>query len=89
MRAKYPSYSVGDVAKELGKRWEQCTARSKFEQLAAKDRARYEKVCSFTNYIFVIAVPWLQKPVFFQKKPNPLCLIGFLVKPSFCRKAPT
>jgi len=44
VRAKFPSYSVGDVAKELGKRWEVCTNRSKYEQLAAKDRQRYEKV---------------------------------------------
>lgn len=43
VRAKYPSYSVGDVAKELGKRWEACTSRSKYEQMAAKDRQRYEK----------------------------------------------
>jgi len=46
VKAKYPSYTVGEVAKELGKRWEQCTARAKYEQMAAKDRARYEKVCS-------------------------------------------
>jgi len=47
VRAKYPNYSVGDVAKELGKRWEACTSRSKFEQMAEKDRQRYEKVCPF------------------------------------------
>ena len=35
---------VGDVAKELGKRWEQVKERSRFETLAAGDRARYEKV---------------------------------------------
>lgn len=34
---------VGDVAKELGKRWEQVKERSRFETLAAGDRARYEK----------------------------------------------
>jgi len=44
VRAKFPSYSVGDVAKELGKRWEVCTTKPKYEQLAAKDRQRYEKV---------------------------------------------
>lgn len=43
VKAKYPSYTIGDVAKELGKRWEACTSRAKFEQLAAKDRQRYEK----------------------------------------------
>jgi len=33
------------VAKELGRRWNQCTddQKSKYEALAAKDKARYEK----------------------------------------------
>jgi len=54
VKAKYPSYTIGDVAKELGKRWEACTSRAKFEQLAAKDRQRYEKVslCKNTYYMF-------------------------------------
>lgn len=43
VKSKYPSMSVGDVAKELGKRWEACTNRAKFEDLAAKDKARYER----------------------------------------------
>lgn len=39
--------TVGDVAKELGKRWNEASAemRQKYEQLAAKDKARYMKVC--------------------------------------------
>ena len=38
--------TVGDVAKELGRRWQLCSAdaKSKYEALAAKDKARYEKV---------------------------------------------
>jgi len=37
--------TVGEVAKELGRRWNECTEdqKSKFEALAAKDKARYEK----------------------------------------------
>ena len=54
VKAKYPSYTVGDIAKELGKRWEACTNRTKFEQLAAKDKQRYEKVSSFSNHSFVL-----------------------------------
>jgi len=40
-----PDSSVGDVAKELGRRWNDCTEdqKSKYEALAAKDKARYEK----------------------------------------------
>jgi len=37
--------SVGEVAKELGRRWNACTpdVKGKYEALAAKDKARYEK----------------------------------------------
>jgi len=37
--------SVGEVAKELGRRWGNVTSelKSKYEALAAKDKARYEK----------------------------------------------
>jgi len=37
--------SVGEVAKELGRRWNEITDtdKSKYEALAAKDKARYEK----------------------------------------------
>jgi len=37
--------TVGEIAKELGRRWNECTEdqKSKFEALAAKDKARYEK----------------------------------------------
>ena len=40
-----PDASVGEVAKELGRRWNECTddQKSKYEALAAKDKARYEK----------------------------------------------
>lgn len=38
-----PSYSIGDVAKELGRRWEKCPNRPKFDALAKADKARYEK----------------------------------------------
>ena len=41
--------TVGDVAKELGKRWNEASSdvRAKYEALAAKDKARYSKVCCF------------------------------------------
>lgn len=44
MRAIHPGHTVGDVAKELGKRWEVVTDRSKFERLAGEDKKRYEAV---------------------------------------------
>jgi len=40
-----PDSGVGDVAKELGRRWNACSdsEKAKYEALAAKDKARYEK----------------------------------------------
>lgn len=40
-----PESSVGDIAKELGRRWNDIAPsdKSKYEGLAAKDKARYEK----------------------------------------------
>ena len=43
VKAIHPSYGVGDIAKEMGKRWEVCPNKSKFEAMAAKDKQRYEK----------------------------------------------
>lgn len=43
VKAVYPSYGVGDVAKELGKRWEVCPNKPKFEALSQKDKQRYEQ----------------------------------------------
>ena len=44
MKAKFPSYGVGDIAKELGQRWGKCTEKPRFEAMAAKDKKRYEAV---------------------------------------------
>jgi len=45
VKSVLPDASVGEVAKELGRRWNDCTEdqKSKYEALAAKDKARYEK----------------------------------------------
>jgi len=43
VKAQYPSYGVGDIAKELGRRWEVCPNKPKFEAMAAKDKQRYER----------------------------------------------
>ena len=44
MKAIHPGYGVGDIAKELGKRWEVCPNKPKFEAMAVKDKERYERV---------------------------------------------
>jgi len=43
VKAIHPSYGVGDIAKEMGKRWEVCQIKPKYEAMAQKDKARYEK----------------------------------------------
>ncbi|XP_064482042.1 high mobility group protein B1-like [Ornithodoros turicata] len=45
VREENPDNSVGEVAKELGRRWNDVSddTKSKYEALAAKDKARYEK----------------------------------------------
>ena len=46
VKSENPEATVGEIAKELGKRWNACSDdfKSKYEALAAKDKARYEKV---------------------------------------------
>jgi len=43
VRAKNPDWPIGEVGKELGKRWGLCTNKAKFEALANKDKERYAK----------------------------------------------
>jgi hypothetical protein len=45
LREKNPSWGVAEVGKELGKRWGEMSNKdkSKYTQLAAKDKERYEK----------------------------------------------
>lgn len=45
VKGRNPDYTVGDVAKELGKRWGEVTPehKSKYEAMAQKDKARYER----------------------------------------------
>lgn len=43
VRKIWPDYGVGDVAKELGKRWEVIGDKTKYETQAAKDKKRYEQ----------------------------------------------
>ncbi|KAL3265608.1 hypothetical protein HHI36_009812 [Cryptolaemus montrouzieri] len=45
VKAQNPEYGVGDIAKELGRRWADADpeTKGKFEALADKDKQRYEK----------------------------------------------
>ncbi|XP_023326888.1 high mobility group protein DSP1 isoform X2 [Eurytemora carolleeae] len=45
VKAANPDFGVGEVAKELGKRWGECDEafKQKYEEMAERDRARYDK----------------------------------------------
>ena len=45
VKAIYPNHSVGEVAKELGERWNKVTpeVKSKYEAKAQTEKGRYEK----------------------------------------------
>jgi len=45
VKAANPEYGVGDIAKELGKRWAEVDGptKAKFEAQAEKDKARYDR----------------------------------------------
>ncbi|XP_052860048.1 high mobility group protein DSP1-like [Anopheles cruzii] len=45
VKALNPTYRVGDIAKELGRRWSDLNAeiKQKYEQMAAKDKQRYQQ----------------------------------------------
>jgi len=40
-----PEYGIGDVAKELGRLWAECTpeTKQKYQAMSEKDKARYER----------------------------------------------
>ncbi|XP_044580604.1 high mobility group protein DSP1 isoform X1 [Cotesia glomerata] len=45
VKMRNPEYGVGDIAKELGKKWSDADpeTKSKYEAMAEKDKARYER----------------------------------------------
>ncbi|CAH8532095.1 unnamed protein product [Dicrocoelium dendriticum] len=43
IRTEHPDWKVSDIAKELGRRWEECTDKEKYERHAQNDKLRYEQ----------------------------------------------
>jgi hypothetical protein len=44
-----PKLSLGEMAKELGRRWQKCMNKDKFEALAKSDKVRYEEEMTVYN----------------------------------------
>ena len=44
IKEKNPSLSVGEIAKQLGRKWQDTDSKKRkpFEEMAARDRQRYE-----------------------------------------------
>jgi len=51
VRDLYPGCSVADIAKELGRRWELCADRAKYEAMAMHDKLRYQLVSARTHIV--------------------------------------
>lgn len=66
MKAINPEYGVGDIAKELGRRWSDCDpeTKSKYEAMAEKDKARYDKVNLMSYQFLAKYIILIQKYVF-------------------------
>ncbi|VEL19009.1 unnamed protein product, partial [Protopolystoma xenopodis] len=43
IKEEHPEWKVADIAKELGRRWEECQEKPKYETLAQQDKQRYEE----------------------------------------------
>lgn len=54
VKAANPEYGVGDIAKELGRKWSDCDpeTKGKYEAMADKDKQRYERVSWCLFWIF-------------------------------------
>ena len=48
IKAAHPSWTVADIAKDLGKRWEGVTDRSQYEKRAQEDKKRYAAVSTMS-----------------------------------------
>lgn len=55
-----PEFKVADVAKVLGKQWEACQDKAKYELLAQQDKQRYEE--DMSKYRCGVYIPVRQKP---------------------------
>lgn len=55
VKALNPEYGVGDIAKELGKKWSDVepSTKSKYEAMAEKDKKRYEVVSIIFHLSFI------------------------------------
>ena len=68
VRAANPGMGVADIAKELGRLWEKCNNKPKFEQMAQEDKARYERVSIYLHLL--TALVRSNSVTFMRKNPH-------------------
>ncbi|VDL91165.1 unnamed protein product [Schistocephalus solidus] len=57
IKEEHPDWKVADIAKELGRRWEDCSDKPKYEALAQQDKQRYEEVAFailFSSFCYLL-----------------------------------
>lgn len=59
IKDEHPDWRVGDIAKELGKRWETCADKGKYEELARREKERFER--EMDEYKSGTFVPYCKK----------------------------
>lgn len=68
VRESNPDWKVADIAKELGRQWETCQDKAKYELLAQKDKQRYEEVNYSLWFISFFLIPLSLSRYFICKK---------------------
>lgn len=55
VKGENPEYTMGDIAKELGRRWAAANpdTKSKYDSLSEKDKARYDRVSYYCKSVSV------------------------------------
>lgn len=63
VKALNPEYGVGDIAKELGKKWSDVepSTKSKYEAMAEKDKKRYEVVSILFLALYLLRTNFSKK----------------------------
>jgi IS30 family transposase len=71
VKALNPEFGVGDIAKELGRRWSDVDPelKSKYEAMAEKDKARYDRVSAQ----LIMLTHRNTQPAVRQAEPSMLC----------------
>lgn len=68
VKALNPEYGVGDIAKELGKKWSDVepATKSRYEAMAENDKKRYERVSYWKYFMKLLDLMMVQGTICYQ-----------------------